>query len=455
MRNEANAVSNDVLEQAQQLAAANPALRRVDMEHVEIRSGAIGALDGILSGFSSIALLADATTYDIAGLAVARECGKGGRNAVPVVLASECPVPDERTVGEAVLGLPDSLDCLVCVGSGTVTDLARYLSFRLQLPFVAVGTAPSMDGYTSSVAPLIIGGMKTTLNAHMPKAVVLDTTVLEQAPMHMKAAGVGDLLGKRLSRLDWYVAQAANGDTVHEDLLAYLHRAVDRCVDTMFSDGDEPYRPGTAGPLAAGLVASGLAITLHGSSRPASGSDHHIAHFLELQGLMGRVPAHLHGEKVAFGTHLMTRLYNRVFRQSFDSFAKHVQQAAEPAGAPDEAREERLRRAYGPVADQALAAYREGLADTARRNTVLERLEPAWPGLARRVAQELQSPEETDRLLARARLTVDPDGLGYDHAMIEDALLCAKEIRRRYTLLSLLDELGVLEALVDEMMLSE
>jgi glycerol-1-phosphate dehydrogenase [NAD(P)+] len=91
----------------------------------------------------------------------------------------------------------------VSVGSGAITDITRTVAAQTERPFVAGATAPSMDGYTSSIAPLLMRGVKIHVPAVCPELIVCDLDILRTAPEWMFAAGVGDVLGKYIAKADW------------------------------------------------------------------------------------------------------------------------------------------------------------------------------------------------------------------------------------------------------------
>lgn len=83
-------------------------------------------------------------------------------------------VPDETALGRLLIALPPKTELLVAVGTGTIGDLCRFAGYKIGVPFVTVATAPSMDGFSSNVAPLITNHLKTTYEARVPLAVFGD-----------------------------------------------------------------------------------------------------------------------------------------------------------------------------------------------------------------------------------------------------------------------------------------
>ena len=116
-------------------------------------------------------------------------------------------VADANSLGTFLMELDDDISLILTIGSGTLNDITRYVSARTKIPYAIVTTAPSMDGYTSIVSPLIRNGIKTTFNGVYPVAIVGDTQIMKDAPMHMLHAGLGDVLGKYTGLADWRMSK--------------------------------------------------------------------------------------------------------------------------------------------------------------------------------------------------------------------------------------------------------
>jgi len=432
-----------------------------DLQIAEILAGdrAIEELPALLARLAQsgrwapgpIAVVCDRNTRSAAGDLLNASLEASGQKFTFCELKSadgEDIVPDERTIGTALLAVPAETALMISLGSGTVTDITRYVAARIRLPFVAVATAPSVDGFTSSVAPLIVGGLKTTIDAAPPAAVLADTRILAAAPKRLLAAGVGDLAGKLTARLDWYLAHAINSeprcDYIIELVADYVRRAISM-------DGKRAATAEGAADLFEGLVVSGLGITLVGSSRPASGAEHHISHFLEMQHERGNGPHFYHGESVAVGTYLVTALYHRLVGRTLDEIEVSVDSVLSVEGRRrmkrvEEARVALLRKLFGASAESLVSRYYASRPTPERRREVLSRLKSHWTEICDAVQEYLPPPEELSASFRRIPVPHRPQKVGLSPDMRHSALLCAKEVRTRYSLLTLLDELGMLES---------
>ncbi|MDQ0890521.1 glycerol dehydrogenase-like iron-containing ADH family enzyme [Paenibacillus sp. V4I9] len=119
---------------------------------------------------------------------------------------------DEEAIVQVMLDTPLSSKVLLAVGAGTVHDIVRFVAHRTKRPFLSEPTAPSVDGFASVGAPLIVRGFKQTIPACAPEAIFADLAVLAKAPQAMIAAGLGDMLGKHTSLADWSLGRVLLGE---------------------------------------------------------------------------------------------------------------------------------------------------------------------------------------------------------------------------------------------------
>lgn len=217
------------------------------------------------------------------------------------------PVADERTV-QGVLRHVAGHGYLLAVGAGTLNDLAKYAGSLTGTPSGVLATAPSMDGYTSGVAPLIERGSKVTRQAQIVSDILLDDRILSAAPKIMIGAGVGDILAKYCCLTDWRISSYLTGEEYGEEAAALMFEAVRACDETI-SDLIKGEKRGVE-KLMDALLVSGYAMAKAGNSRPASGAEHHMSHFLEMDFLRRGKPIPLHGVKVGLGTAVSLYLYH-------------------------------------------------------------------------------------------------------------------------------------------------
>lgn len=280
----------------------------VSLKAIRLAAGALSELPQViaeLGAFSKIGLICDENTWLAAGARVAEL-------VTPYAIAKLSPEglhANEHGVAAADVQLPADCDLFLAVGAGTVHDITRYIAHGRTVPFVSVPTAPSVDGFVSTVAAMTWGGCKKTFPATPPIAVVADSTVFAAAPCRLIAAGVGDLLGKYTALLDWKAATLLTGEYICDYIIRMEEDAVQQVYDCLpqIAAGDQA----AIERLMYGLILSGLAMQGVGNSRPASGAEHHLSHLWEMQVLNSALDAY-HGEQVAVGTVLLCEHYRKL-----------------------------------------------------------------------------------------------------------------------------------------------
>ena len=283
---------------------------KVDIQAIRVGSGVMQELPGILRdlGASHIFLVADNYTYEAAGRQVEQLLDQAGLSYHKRVFQTETPlVPNEYALGSVLAAMTSQDDMLLAVGSGTLNDVTKYVSARTGMPYVIAATAPSMDGYASTVAPTILDGFKTTLPAVYPAAIVADVDILKDAPMPMLTAGFGDIIGKFTSLADWRLSHQLNGEYYCPEVAGVIEAAVETCAANAQALAQR--EPQAIQAVTEALILSGLAMGMVGVSRPASGAEHQMAHYWEMDALRRGEEHPLHGNAVGVGTVLAASLY--------------------------------------------------------------------------------------------------------------------------------------------------
>jgi glycerol-1-phosphate dehydrogenase [NAD(P)+] len=194
--------------------------------------------------------------------------------------------------------LPRGASAVVGVGGGKALDMAKYVGFLSRLPYYAVPTSLSNDGFCSPQSSLTVRGKRRSLPAVLPFGVVIDTAVCRDAPRALSLSGVGDLVAKFTAVRDWKLAFHAVGEPV-DDLAALLS---DGSIHSFLSH--PAFDLDGIRLLATALMLNGVAMEIAGSSRPASGSEHLISHALDATLARPR----LHGLQVGVASYLVSIL---------------------------------------------------------------------------------------------------------------------------------------------------
>lgn len=228
-----------------------------------------------------------------------------------VVLPAENLHANEHGVALLLEELPEETEIIIAIGAGTVHDISRYCAYKKKLAFVSCPTAASVDGFCSSVAAMTWNGCKKTLTAVAPRIVVADLDVIKNAPIRLAKSGFGDMIGKYVSLTDWKIGNLLTGEFYCDTIAELTRQATENVLAS--SEGIASGDVNAYEKLMYGLLMSGLAMQMIGNSRPASGAEHHISHFIEMNPpLIENSSDALHGEKVGVGTLLAIKEYRRL-----------------------------------------------------------------------------------------------------------------------------------------------
>ena len=216
-------------------------------------------------------------------------------------------------------------DYLLAVGTGTLNDIAKYAGHLLKKPSGIFATAPSMDGFTSGVAALVLNGNKVTLPSQVASDVLLDYDVLTKAPKSMIGAGVADIMAKYCALADWKISTllgiGSAAEMYNDEAACFMLDAVRACDESVpaLLRGDKE----GVEKLMNALLISGYAMVIAGHSRVASGAEHHMSHFLEMDFIARGERIPLHGIKVGLGTMVSLYLYQSLkLRPKFEGWEK-------------------------------------------------------------------------------------------------------------------------------------
>jgi glycerol-1-phosphate dehydrogenase [NAD(P)+] len=238
-------------------------------------------------------------------------------------------LPDEQGVGEIILQTTQATRLIVGIGSGTLNDLCRYVSYRLNIPYWIVMSAPSMDGYASTASPILVDGFKKTFYCHVAKRIYGQKDVINHAPSDMIVAGLGDLLGKITALTDWKVSHILHGEYFCPMIYRNLYAYIDNLSENLsISQEGLSYKTDTKQELGEliceSLIQSGIYMHYVGNSRPASGAEHLISHTLEMKAIEEGKKVDFHGIKVGMATDYVLELYKDL-HQNIDKVKKLYQ----------------------------------------------------------------------------------------------------------------------------------
>jgi glycerol-1-phosphate dehydrogenase [NAD(P)+] len=418
--------------------------------HVPIRelvysSGAVDSLAEVLHRClggtrpKRATVVADVRTWEICGVSAQEALRRAGIETSRVIVAdrgSRGPMCDEATCRTLAGQLrPLTPDVVVAVGSGVVNDLCKWASFELKLPYVVVATAASMNGYSSANVAPTIGGVKMLIEARPPLAVLAEPAVIEQAPREMITAGFGDTIAKHQSNGDWVFNHLLLGE-YHCGFCA----GIVEDIEPLYLDCPEHIRQRRLEAIQGlfeALFWTGMAMTLVGTSVPASGGEHLLSHTLDMMAEVRGESHDLHGRQVGVGTLLSAALFERVLAVENPNLRDL------PAVVDDAAW----------ISPSVAAAVREQYqAKRERLGLLRERIaqHDLWDQLRARLTEDVKGPRTIHNWLTRAGGATSAAEIGCSRERLRSAILHMHEIRKRFTIIDLAWLVGVMPAATDD-----
>ena len=389
-----------------------------DIRFVAIERGAIRHLTELTRTYNGVLLVADENTFAAAGAQTVAALGE--KLAEQAIFSGKTIlIPNEEAVAAVTAKLKE-IDLIVGIGSGVIQDLCKFVAHENKLPYFVVATAPSMDGYASTGAAMIMDGMKVTYPAGVPDAILADPQILKDAPMDMIQAGYGDIVGKYSALNDWLLSHAVTGEYLCQEIYDLTY---DMVLKTLaLADGLVKRDEESVKVLMEALIVVGIAMAFAGSSRPASGSEHHFSHYFEITGIVRGEEYFPHGVDVAYSTVITAQLREYILQQPWPEHAFRL---------PREEYEKQVNRIYGPVGPGCIALQdKVGL-----YGKDMVPLYHSKEQEIRRILSQMPGAEQIRRMLAAVGLDMAEFYKLYSPEKIADAKLYAKELKDRYTVL--------------------
>jgi glycerol-1-phosphate dehydrogenase [NAD(P)+] len=243
----------------------------VDPQFIVIREGALSKVDDFLEDYKQPIFVTDELLYSEYRKTV--EDFMGGEVTWLLVSEYESGQSSKAHGKDIILGF----------GGGRSLDTAKLLARDTSLNWIAVPTAASHDGIASDVASVSHNGYRYSEKCKSPIGVIADLSIIEKAPPKLKLAGIGDIICKASSLGEWRLAHEKRDEQFDRRVFSLVKSALESVLQ------DESLET-----LVRAEIDSGRAMSIFGSSRPCSGTEHAISH------AMDREPSELHGLQVAF-----------------------------------------------------------------------------------------------------------------------------------------------------------
>jgi glycerol-1-phosphate dehydrogenase [NAD(P)+] len=383
-------------------------------------------------------LIADDNTFRALGQRVESALTGKGYSVTTIVLTGKEIVADEHYLVQVLVRASVEPSTFIAVGSGTLTDITRFTSHRMGHQFISMPTAPSVDGFASIGAPLVIGGVKETILCQAPTALFGDLDTLSSAPPRLIAAGYGDMIGKITSLADWKLGSLLWNEPFDSSIYQRSTAAIKICLDNAAEIGrhtSEGVRH-----LMDALIESGLCMVDFGNSRPASGAEHHASHYWEMKLLRENRPALLHGAKVGFATIHVVDQYAKIRQMSRQDMLNCLEAAILPGREQEEAE---ITRGYGPLADEVIREHKAFLGLTADGFEQLKRrIVDQWDSI-QEIARNVPAPETVAGYLKQVGAPTDAQTLGLGDEEVRQGFQYGHYLRNRFTVMKLSRILGI------------
>ena len=242
---------------------------------IVIEDGALGELDALMEDYANPICVTDDLIHSEYSQLLESAIGKPCR----WLMASTY-----RADTNTVLG---NVDIVLGFGGGSSLDVAKLISRDTGIDWISIPTAASHDGIASEVASVSHNGYKYSEKCKGPLAVLADTSIISRAPPRLRLAGLGDIICKTSSLAEWKLAHEVKNESFDDEVYSIVRKALD---SVLADDSLEN--------LISAEIDAGRAMSIFGSSRPCSGTEHAISH------AMDRSCSELHGIQVAFATPL-------------------------------------------------------------------------------------------------------------------------------------------------------
>lgn len=306
---------------------------------------------------------------------------------------------------------------------------------------MTVGTAASMDGYTSYGASIEFNSAKQTFNCPAPKAVLAEIPIICHAPGEMNASGYADLIAKIPAAADWFLADLIGTEPIDSLALDLVQNNLRWWLST--PEGIPVAEPAAIANLTEGLIMSGLAMQKAKSSRTASGAEHQFSHLWdnEKHQFCGKTPSH--GFKVGIGTIAVSALYQKVlqldqsdFDHSLETLSIHYQDWDDIEKTIQDS------FTFSGLIETSLEQCRKKFVDQDETRHRLTLFRDNWEDLKVRIREQLLPPETIQSMIRTAGAPSIPEEIGINGPRLKDSFRKARLIRCRYNVLDLISDLG-------------
>jgi glycerol-1-phosphate dehydrogenase [NAD(P)+] len=422
-----------------------------DTKAVKIGSGVIGDVVDVFRecfGNQRAVIVADCNTYAAAGRLVKKYFCEKDHALQDLFLFEEDHVAAHYETVERLVASFSQHDAIpIAVGSGAINDVTKLAAYETGRSYMSVATAASMDGYTAFGASITRSGSKQTFYCPAPTAFLADIDIICAAPPEMNAAGYADLIAKVTAGADWIVADALGAESIDERAWQLVQPSLRDWISNPVAVREG--QPEAISSLIEGLVMAGLGMQASKSSRPASGAEHQFSHLWDMQGHTFNGSSPSHGFKVGIGMLAAAVLYEKLL--SVDGAALNPKRISENWPTLESLIESaREKHELPEMADMAEEEVRAKYISKEEVFSRFSRLEKIWPELKQKLAAQLIPAITLREMLLAVGAPAYAEEIGISLPRLRHSYFAAQTIRRRYTILDIAFEAGLLDVLVEE-----
>lgn len=310
---------------------------------------------------------------------------------------------------------------VISVGTGSLNDICRLACARQNKKLCIFATAPSMDGFASYSAPIVCNGFKSSYPAKSPEVIIGDTKILAAAPNELKSAGFGDMVAKYVGLIDWQISALLTGEYYCERIAALTRSAIDELMN--MSDKVTENDEYTAGKIFEALLKTGIGMSFSQNSRPASGSEHIIAHLIECIELRDNIIPNYHGDDIGVCSLETLKIYNSLAEKT------SVETKNENVDWDD------VFEFYGNMADNVRELnFPDNIIDDVNKDV----LKSKWNSIVK-IIRSVPGYEECKAAMQRAGCKITTEDIGKDRKFFNDCVKYSPYMRKRLTLLRMIN----------------
>ena len=416
---------------------------------VIIEKGAVNTLPELLReiGAEKPFLLSGHDTFAAAGEKVCSVLENAGYSYARYVFPVSPVRPTEYTVGSALMHFDYSCDAIIGIGSGVINDTGKMLARATGMKYIIVATAPSMDGFVSGTSSMDRDGLKTSLYSTAAWGVIGDLDILCNAPMHLLRAGVGDMLAKITSLVEWKLAEVIVGEDYCEATAALVERALHQVMDQSAKLLERD--PDAVKAVMEGLVIAGIGMNYAGVSRPASGMEHYFSHIWDMRSLAFEdAQFEQHGIQAGMGTLYTLMAYETFLKGNYEPDWDKAEKFVADFSLDDW--NQKLLAFIGPGAEAMIEGEnKEHKYDPAKHKARFAVLQEHWDEIIG-IIRELPSSAEIRALMESIGFPTSASIIGYDDEMVKTTFTMTKDIRDKYVGTRLFWDLGILDEIAEK-----